>query len=64
MRVDFFLHAYDGGADAITGGGDPPKMREIQRRYARAVLDLMDGNKTHAEKVLGVDRRSVYRLIA
>ncbi|MEO6771887.1 MAG: sigma-54 dependent transcriptional regulator [Kofleriaceae bacterium] len=34
---------------------------EMTRRYVRKVLALVNGNKTHAAKVLGIDRRSLYR---
>ena len=34
-----------------------------QRRYVRQVLASVNGNKTHAARVLGIDRRSLYRRI-
>ena len=34
---------------------------EMERRYVRQVLASVNGNKTHAAKVLGIDRRSLYR---
>jgi DNA-binding NtrC family response regulator len=34
---------------------------EMERRYARQVLDACGGNKTQAARVLGIDRRSLYR---
>ena len=34
---------------------------EMERRYVRQVLDAVNGNKTHAARVLGIDRRSLYR---
>jgi transcriptional regulator with PAS, ATPase and Fis domain len=34
---------------------------EIARRYVRQVLAATSGNKTHAARVLGIDRRSLYR---
>jgi two-component system response regulator HydG len=34
---------------------------EMERRYVRQVLDSVSGNKTHAARVLGIDRRSLYR---
>jgi len=36
---------------------------EMQRRYVRFVLNTVGGNKTHAARILGMDRRSVYRWI-
>jgi DNA-binding NtrC family response regulator len=34
---------------------------EMERRYVRQVLASVSGNKTHAARVLGIDRRSLYR---
>jgi two-component system response regulator HydG len=34
---------------------------EMERRYVRHVLASVKGNKTHAARVLGIDRRSLYR---
>ncbi|MBA3539515.1 MAG: sigma-54-dependent Fis family transcriptional regulator [Deltaproteobacteria bacterium] len=34
---------------------------EMERRYVRQVLGTVNGNKTHAARVLGIDRRSLYR---
>ncbi|MBC7978067.1 MAG: sigma-54-dependent Fis family transcriptional regulator [Myxococcales bacterium] len=34
---------------------------EMARRYVRHVVALSDGNKTHAARLLGIDRRSLYR---
>ncbi|MDQ3365583.1 MAG: sigma-54 dependent transcriptional regulator [Myxococcota bacterium] len=34
---------------------------EMERRYVRHVLASVSGNKTHAARVLGIDRRSLYR---
>jgi two-component system response regulator HydG len=34
---------------------------EMERRYVRQVLAAVGGNKTHAARVLGIDRRSLYR---
>ncbi|HET9993645.1 MAG TPA: sigma-54 dependent transcriptional regulator [Kofleriaceae bacterium] len=34
---------------------------EMTQRYVRKVLAMSNGNKTHAAKVLGIDRRSLYR---
>jgi two-component system response regulator HydG len=34
---------------------------ELHRRYVRRVLGVVKGNKTHAAKLLGIDRRSLYR---
>jgi transcriptional regulator with GAF, ATPase, and Fis domain len=34
---------------------------EMERRYVRHVLGAVSGNKTHAARILGIDRRSLYR---
>jgi two-component system response regulator HydG len=36
-------------------------LEEMERRYVRQVLGAVGGNKTHAARVLGIDRRSLYR---
>jgi two-component system response regulator HydG len=36
-------------------------LEEMERRYVRQVLASVNGNKTHAARVLGIDRRSLYR---
>jgi two-component system response regulator HydG len=48
----------------VIDGVDPSElvtMAEMERRYVRRVLDACGGNKTKAAKVLGIDRRSLYR---
>lgn len=60
-------------ADTCTGRGedaeralvaDRPTMDELQRRYLQFVLDENGGNRRRAANVLGLDRRTVQRLIA
>lgn len=43
---------------------DRPTMDEMQRRYLQFVLDENGGNRRRAASVLGLDRRTVQRLIA
>jgi len=48
----------------VIEGDDPSElvtMSEMERRYVRRVLDACGGNKTQAARVLGIDRRSLYR---
>jgi two-component system, NtrC family, response regulator AtoC len=43
---------------------NPDKMitlDEMERRYVAQVMTIVNGNKTHAARVLGIDRRSLYR---
>jgi DNA-binding NtrC family response regulator len=45
-------------------GGDPGAllpMHEVERRYILHVLEMVDGNKTAAARILGFDRRTMYR---
>ncbi|MHB8500245.1 MAG: sigma-54-dependent transcriptional regulator [Candidatus Acidiferrales bacterium] len=44
--------------------GDRPTMDELQRRYLQLVLDENQGRKRRAAAVLGLDRRTVQRLVA
>jgi two-component system response regulator HydG len=46
------------------GGDDPNELvplEEIERRYIQHVLQSVDGNKTVAARVLGLDRKTLYR---
>jgi two-component system, NtrC family, response regulator AtoC len=36
-------------------------MHEVERRYILHVLDAVGGNKTVAARILGFDRRTMYR---
>jgi DNA-binding NtrC family response regulator len=40
-----------------------PTLSELRRRYIQRVLEENSGNVTHAAAVLGVDRRSLYRML-
>ncbi|MEZ4398786.1 MAG: sigma-54 dependent transcriptional regulator [Kofleriaceae bacterium] len=55
----------DHQATRLVIDGDDPEdlvtMAEMERRYVRRVLEACAGNKTKAAKVLGMDRRSLYR---
>jgi two-component system response regulator HydG len=46
-------------------GGDNPSelvsMEEIEQRYIEHVLNAVDGNRTQAAKILGMDRKTLYR---
>lgn len=40
---------------------DYPDLRELERRYIRRVLEHTTGNMSQAAKILGVDRKTLYR---
>jgi transcriptional regulator with GAF, ATPase, and Fis domain len=44
--------------------GDRPTMDELQRRYLQLILDENQGKKRRAARVLGLDRRTVQRLVS
>jgi DNA-binding NtrC family response regulator len=39
-----------------------PSLDEVERRYLLHVLDSVKGNRTRAAEVLGIDRRTLYRM--
>ncbi len=43
--------------------GDPNHLSEVERRHVRNILQQEKGNKVHAARILGISRRSLYRLI-
>jgi DNA-binding NtrC family response regulator len=43
---------------------DMPSLEEVKRRYALYVIDRVRGNMSQAAKILNVDRRSLYRMLA
>jgi DNA-binding NtrC family response regulator len=48
----------------LVGGDDPAELRsleEVERRYILHVLEAVGGNKTEASKILGLDRKTLYR---
>jgi two-component system response regulator AtoC len=52
------------GAHVIVAGDDPeqlPTMEEVERRYVARVMDAVQGNKALAARVLGFDRKTLYR---
>jgi transcriptional regulator with PAS, ATPase and Fis domain len=36
-------------------------LRELEDRYIEEVMRITDGNKVHAAKILGIDRKTLYR---
>jgi DNA-binding NtrC family response regulator len=59
--------AATGGTPAPSSGAnelyaDLPSLDELEKRYLRFVLERVGGNRTRAAEVLGVDRRTLYRM--
>jgi DNA-binding NtrC family response regulator len=53
--------------DVVVSTEDPRRLmtlEELERRYISRVLEMLGGNKTQAARVLGVDRRTLYRRLA
>jgi len=42
---------------------DLPSLDELERRYLLFVLDVAAGNRTRAAEILGIDRRTLYRMV-
>jgi DNA-binding NtrC family response regulator len=41
---------------------DLPTLDELERRYLLHVLEVMNGSRTRAAEVMGIDRRTLYRM--
>ena len=39
-----------------------PPLDEVERRYLVHVLDSVAGNRTKAAEIMGIDRRTLYRM--
>ncbi|NQT13936.1 MAG: sigma-54-dependent Fis family transcriptional regulator, partial [Planctomycetes bacterium] len=51
-------------SQVFVAGSDPSELvslEEIERRYILHALDSVDGNKTLAARILGLDRKTLYR---
>src|SRR5580704_6799365 len=58
------IGAYKPSRIAVVDGTDPSTflpMDEVERRYVGQVVDALGGNKASAARVLGMDRRTLYR---
>lgn len=42
---------------------DLPTLDELERRYLAYVLEAVKGNRTRAAEILGIDRRTLYRMV-
>ena len=48
----------------IVAGSDPTELvplEEVERRYILRVLEAVGGQKTDAARILGLDRKTLYR---
>jgi DNA-binding NtrC family response regulator len=43
---------------------EPITLTELERRHIRYALHYADGNKSRAARLLGIDRRTLYRKLA
>ncbi|HKA13751.1 MAG TPA: sigma-54 dependent transcriptional regulator [Myxococcota bacterium] len=53
-----------GRRDVLVAGEDPTELvplEQVEQRYIARVMDAVGGNKTLAAKILGVDRKTLYR---
>jgi DNA-binding NtrC family response regulator len=41
---------------------DLPTLDNLERRYLVHVLDAANGNRTRAAEIMGIDRRTLYRM--
>ncbi len=57
MREHRVSEPFEGASE----NSDLPTMDVVEERYIRKVLGSVQGNKTLAAKVLGFDRRTLYR---
>jgi two-component system, NtrC family, response regulator AtoC len=55
---------YDNAGDGQLLFSDTPSLEEIKKRYALYVMNRTRGNISRAAKVLDIDRRSLYRMLA
>jgi transcriptional regulator of acetoin/glycerol metabolism len=55
---------YENAGDEHLVFSDMPSLEEIKKRYALYVMNRTRGNISRAAKVLDIDRRSLYRMLA
>ena len=58
---DLLLPDAAGGADASALTEDLPPLEELENRYIARVLEHTRGNMSAAAKILGIDRKTLYR---
>jgi len=53
-------------SDLVSDSNDPTElvpMEEVERRYVARVMEAVGGNKTAAARILGFDRKRLYRML-
>jgi two-component system, NtrC family, response regulator HydG len=58
---EILLGGEEGGPDVLELGDELPPLGELQRRYIEKVLAYTGGNVSRAARILGVDRKTLYR---
>ncbi|MGZ8796213.1 MAG: sigma 54-interacting transcriptional regulator [Thermoanaerobaculia bacterium] len=58
---DLLLPESAGGSDAAALTGDLPTLNDLETRYIARVLASTNGNMSAAARILGVDRKTLYR---
>jgi DNA-binding protein Fis len=58
-----YLESLAGEETRASGRRGRPSLAELDRRYAGEILRQTGGNKTRAAEILGIDRKTLYRLI-
>jgi len=48
---------------AITDPAQLPTLEKVEREYISHALKVMGGNKTQTAEILGIDRRTLYRML-
>ena len=50
----------------VLGGEDPTELvslEQLERRYVQRVLEAVLGNKSAAARILGIERKTLYRML-
>ncbi len=55
------VREHDPGLAVAEAGADILTLRELEERYVSRVLAMVEGNKSTAARLLGIDRKTLYR---
>lgn len=63
LPEDLEFQAHDGDVEQMLGGaaGRQASLDEIEREYVKRIVDAQEGNKAAAARILGINRRTLYR---